>query len=295
VSDVQSDHYHSRVEGRGAFGERFEPVVHSTRPGFLSAAEVARYEADGYLVRTDVFEPKEVASLVEAAGHAAATADPTRDDVIREPGSDAVRSVFRVHRDAGPLGRLARDPRLLLVARQLLGSSVYVHQSRLNFKPAFEGKPFPWHSDFETWHAEDGMPGMRALSVSLLLSENTEHNGPLLVIPGSHKIYVRCPGATPDDHFKQSLRNQEYGVPDRESLSALVGRGGIESVTGPPGTLVFFDCNLMHGSSGNITPLPRNNLFLVYNSVENTLVDPFCGRPARPEFLAERDFSPLTV
>jgi hypothetical protein len=43
-------------------------------------------------------------------------------------------------------------------ARQLLGSDVYVHQSRVNFKPGFNGQDFYWHSDFETWHAEDGMP-----------------------------------------------------------------------------------------------------------------------------------------
>jgi ectoine hydroxylase len=232
-----------------------------------------------------------VRTFVAEAERMAATADRRRDDVIVEPDSNEVRSVFRTHRSAGALGALAHDPRLHGIARQLLGSDVYIHQSRLNFKPAFEGKAFPWHSDFETWHAEDGMPAMRAVSCSLLLTLNTEHNGPLLVIPGSHRVYVRCPGETPADHFKESLRNQQYGVPDRASLSVLVERGGIESITGPAGTLVFFDCNLMHGSAGNITPLPRSNLFMVYNSTANALVAPFCGRPARPEFLAERDFT----
>jgi ectoine hydroxylase len=135
---------------------------------------------------------------------------------------------------------------------------------------------------------EDGMPRMRALSISLLLTPNTAHNGPLLVVPGSHKRYVRCVGATPEDHFKQSLRRQQIGVPAREALRALVEESSIESVLGPAGTVVFFDCNLMHGSGGNITPLPRHNVFLVYNSAENTLQAPFSGQKARPEFLAER-------
>lgn len=30
----------------------------------------------------------------------------------------------------------------------------------------------------------------------------------------------------------------------------------------------------MHGSSDNITPYPRSNLFIVYNSVQNALVRP---------------------
>ena len=57
--------------------------------------------------------------------------------------------------------------------------------------------------------------------------------------------------------------------------------------------MLLFDCNILHGSGGNITPLPRHNLFLVYNSVHNRLVDPFGGMPARPPFLAERD--PVTL
>lgn len=288
MSQLQYDHYHSRGEVPPGFALRREPVVHGDRPGLLSAAELARYGTDGFLVRPDVLSAREVETLVYAAARAARDADRSRDHVVCEPGNDAVRTIFRVHRDGGAFERLTRDPRLRLVARQILGSSVYVHQSRLNFKPAFDGKPFYWHSDFETWHAEDGMPAMRALSVSVLLTLNTEHNGPLLVIPGSHQTYVRCPGETPEDHFRQSLRQQRYGVPDERSLSALVECGGIRSITGAAGTVVFFDCNLMHGSAGNITPMPRNNLFIVYNSVENRLVAPFCGRAPRPEFLAER-------
>src|SRR3546814_3200003 len=59
------------------------------------------------------------------------------------------------------LRRLAADERLAGVARFLLDDTVYIHQSRLNYKPGFQGKEFYWHSDFETWHVEDGMPRMR--------------------------------------------------------------------------------------------------------------------------------------
>jgi ectoine hydroxylase len=57
---------------------------------------------------------------------------------------------------------------------------------------------------------------------------------------------------------------------------------------------VPFDCNTMHGSNGNITPYPRGNAFFVYNSVENTLQQPFRGLKPRPEHIATRqNFSPL--
>jgi ectoine hydroxylase len=126
-----------------------------------------------------------------------------KDDhrTVVEPASDEVRSLFEIHRTNRVLARLIADPRIAGIARQLLGSEVYVHQSRVNFKPAFKGKEFSWHSDFETWHTEDGMPRMRALSISVSLTHNYTFNGPLMLIPGSHRRYVTCVGETPEDNF----------------------------------------------------------------------------------------------
>lgn len=121
---------------------------------------------------------------------------------------------------------------------------------------------------------------VRALSMSVLLAENTPHNGPLMVLPGSHRTYLTCIGETPDDHYLSSLKRQEYGVPDEDSLAELAHRHGIVAPTGKPGTVILFDCNLMHGSNGNITPFPRANAFLVYNAVSNRLEEPF-GAPRR--------------
>src|SRR5690625_6354074 len=93
-----------------------------------------------------------------------------------------------------------QDPRLVNVARQILGSEVYVHQSRVNYKPGFDGDEFYWHSDFETWQVEDGILEMRALSCSVLVPENDACNGPLMLIPGSHRTIFVCPGDTPGKH-----------------------------------------------------------------------------------------------
>ena len=284
------DAYESRTGSQPELAERGDPVVwEPTAPGPLDRDQLARYARDGFLVWPRLFSAAQVTALLAEMERLAAAADRSRDDVIVEPDSDAVRSLFRLHHDSDAMRTLAADPRLAAAARQILGDDVYIHQSRVNFKPAFEGKSFPWHSDFETWHVEDGMPRMRALSVSLFLTRNTEHNGPLMVIPGSHLRYVRCVGETPPEHFKQSLRKQAYGVPDRDSLTRLAADHEIVSCTGEAGTVVMFDCNLMHGSSANITPMPRHNVFLCYNSVANRLVEPFGGTAARPLFLAERD------
>ena len=289
---VAEDLYPSRLLDRPELIERRDPVVYGepALPGPLGAAQLESYAEHGFLVMPSLFGLEETRALDDALLEWTALRDVRGlEETITEPGGTAVRSIFRVHELHPPCARLARDPRLLGVARQILGSAVYMHQSRANLKPGFSGKDFYWHSDFETWHVEDGMPRMRALSVSLALTENFAVNGPLMLVPRSQRLYVACVGATPADHYKASLKKQEYGVPDQESLQTLVDRGGIAAPIGPPGTAVFFDCNTMHGSNSNITPYPRRNLFFVYNSVENRLQDPYCGLGPRPEHIASRE------
>lgn len=283
-----ADPYWSRATDRWEDAERQDPIVWGDARHPLKADQVADYERQGFHHAPELISADEAAELLRAAQGLAAEAEPGRAGVVFEPGGQVVRSLFRVHRTHETFRRLAKDPRLADVARQLLGSDVYIHQSRINFKPALDGKEFFWHSDFETWHIEDGMPRMRAVSVSISLTGNNEFNGPLMVVPGSHQRFIRCQGATPQRHFEQSLQKQQYGVPSREALCRLVDAGGIVAPKGRPGSGLFFECNLMHGSSGNLSPYPRTNLFLVYNSVENALVEPFGSQPPRPEYLAER-------
>jgi ectoine hydroxylase len=114
-----------------------------------------------------------------------------------------------------------------------------------------------------------------------------------MVVPGSHLKYIRCVGTTPENHFQQSLKKQQYGVPSREALEMLVEQGGITAPKGPAGCAIFFDCNTMHGSVGNLSPQPRINLFVVYNSIENGLEAPFGEITPRPDFLAEREIVPV--
>ena len=291
------DLYASRTDRGAAMIARRDPVVYEggTYADALTTEQVASYERDGFLMLENVFNDEEVRGLLDEVRRM--SADPAiikLEEAITEPGSDAVRSIFRVHELSQLLGRLACDPRLIHVARQLLGSEVYMHQSRANMKPGFKGKEFYWHSDFETWHVEDGMPAMRALSCSVLLTDNNACNGPLMLVPGSHQQFISCQGVTPDNHYKKSLKKQEYGVPDTLSLQLLAEQGGIQAMTAKAGSVVFFDCNTMHGSNGNISPWPRANGFMVYTSMENTLVQPKYGLAPRPEHIAARkQFTPL--
>ena len=288
----EPDLYPSRIEDRPRILERRDPVVHTrwSAAAPLSQEQTEAYERDGFLVLRDVFDQAEIEMLRRES--ARLRGDPAAllpESTITEPGSGAVRSVFKVHDQSPTFGRLAADARLAEVARFLLGDEVYLHQTRVNYKPGFRGKEFYWHSDFETWHVEDGMPRMRALSMSILLTENRSFNGPLMLIPGSHKRYLTCVGATPENHYKESLKKQDIGVPDEASLTELAAAGGIVAPTGPAGTVVLFDCNTMHGSNGNITPFARSNAFIVYNAVSNALGAPFGPKTPRPEVIATRE------
>lgn len=283
------DPYASRTGPETGLIERLEPVLWGSAESPLSREELERFESDGFIVRENLFSEAEVKEMMRELARLPGSYDDSAEEVVTEPDTGAVRSIFRVHRTSGLFEKLSRDPRLVGTAEQILASDVYIHQSRINFKPAFDGRAFPWHSDFETWHVEDGMPRMRALSASVLLTENTPVNGPLMLIRGSHKFFVRCPGLTPDEHYKESLREQRHGVPPKEALTRLTARGELVQALAPPGSVLFFDCNAMHGSTGNMSPFPRHNVFLVFNSRHNELQAPFCGLPPRPEFLAERD------
>ncbi|WP_369267459.1 ectoine hydroxylase [Streptomyces harbinensis] len=275
---------------------RQDPVVWSPpgTPGPVGAEQLAGLERDGFLSVEQLITPDEVAGYRAELDRLITDPDIRADErSIVEPKSQEIRSVFEVHRISEVFASLVRDPRVVGTARQILGSDVYVHQSRINVKPGFGASGFYWHSDFETWHAEDGLPRMRTISVSIALTENYDTNGGLMIMPGSHQTFLGCAGETPKDNYKKSLQMQDAGTPSDEALTRFAQEHGIKLFTGPAGSATWFDCNCMHGSGDNITPYPRSNVFIVFNSVENTAVEPFAAPVPRPDYIGARDFTPV--
>jgi ectoine hydroxylase len=287
---IKTNVYPSRTGGEPRRIERCDPILYGgSGDGLLTTQQLADYERDGFLILPNYLPGAQLdACLAELEKVRHDDTLKARDEAIVEPESNNLRSLFAVHRLSKLFANVAADERLAPMARQILGSEVYIHQSRVNFKPGFRGQGFYWHSDFETWHVEDGLPRMRTVSCSILLTQNEAYNGPLLLVPGSHRQYLSCAGKTPENNYKNSLKKQEIGVPDDDSLTKMVDEGGIKTAAGPAGTVVLFECNTMHGSASNISPRPRSNLFFVYNSVDNPLVDPYCGLSPRPEYIAAR-------
>jgi ectoine hydroxylase len=284
------DPYLSRITSTPFITAREDPVLYSNDGGILSQEQLSFYEKNGFLCFDSLFTQAEINCFLKQTETLKKNENLKNSPyTILEPESDEIRSFFHIHHYNPVFKTLACDKRILDIVEQILGNRVYLHQSRINLKPGFKGKGFYWHSDFETWHMEDGMPRMRALSCSIALTENNEFNGPLMLIPGTHKKFIACQGKTPNDNYKQSLRAQYIGVPDPNIIADLVNEHGIVAPKGKPGSVTFFECNTIHGSNSNISPYPRTNVFLVYNHVENALVDPYCDLKPRPEHIAVRN------
>lgn len=288
------DLYPTRSSETTRVFDRSSPIVFGTaEQGPLDAPGLQHYDQTGYLAINDLLTSEELETYREEL--ASLARDPkvkTDERTVVEAKSDEVRSIFDIHRSNEVFRSIANDPRIVGRAEQLLGSAVYIHQSRINYKPGFVGNEFSWHSDFETWHAEDGMPEPRAVSISISLTDNYSFNGPLMIMPGSHTRYVSCAGGTPEDNYKKSLIMQGAGTPDPGTLTEFADEYGIDVLEGPAGGAVMFDSNCMHASNGNVTPYPRSNIFIVYNSVENACTEPFAAPRPRPEFVGSMDFTP---
>lgn len=286
------DIYPSRNGSNTQIIHRQDPVVYASKleDPPLDIATIENYEQNGFIVLEDMFNVNEVKKFNDELGRL--LVDPAiaeSGETINEPDSNAIRSIFRIHVNSAIFNTLSKDKRLVSLAEYLLSDDVYIHQSRLNYKPGFRGKEFYWHSDFETWHVEDGMPRMRALSMSITLTDNLEENGSLMLIPKSHKLFATSEMLTPNNHYETSLKKQDYGIPTDQQLTQLVTQGGIKLVKCKPGSVIVFDCNTMHGSSSNITPFPRSNIFFVYNAMTNKVQQPFSNQTPRPEYICTRE------
>ena len=295
ITHKEQDLYPTRLPRPAPVATREHPTVWG-EPGVgpIDEAEYSGYETRGYMIVEELLTLDEVASYNREVTRLAADPELRQDiRVVTEKSSGEVRSIFEVQDLNEAIDALARDPRVLGRAEQILGSEVYLHQTRINYMPGFKGTGFYWHSDFETWHAEDGMPVPRAVSCSIALTRNYPFNGGLMVMPGSQRDFVPSVGETPDENYASSLKEQTVGVPSEEAITELARKYGIDQFTGEAGSAIWFDANTMHGSGNNITPFPRSNVFFVFNSVENALVEPFAAKDQRPNHIANRDFTPL--
>ena len=244
----------------------------------LSDTDIAEFHETGYLFRPNTFTEQEAAVLREAAKEVYAL---EREEVWREK-TGAPRTAFAAHLYNEAFRRLGAHPRLIEPVKQVLGEDVYMHQYKVNAKAAFEGDVWQWHQDYGTWMRDDGMPEPRAMNIAVFIDEVLPINGPLMLIPGSHKKGVQQAG--------HDLETTSYPLwtLDKDVVKNLVDEGGIVAPTGKPGSMLMFHGNLVHASPPNITPYPRTIVYLTLCAVSNHIT-----KFKRAEWIAHRDFAPI--
>ena len=251
----------------------------------LNPEQLEQFDRDGYLFFPSLFSPEETKTLNDAVPELYSRRE---DYNIREKGKDAVRTNFAAHMYSEPFAKLGRHPRMVEPVQELLGEELYMHQFKSNGKMAFEGDVWQWHQDYGTWLNDDLMPTERAMNVAIFLDDVTEHNGPLMFIPGSHKKGVV--------DAKHDLTTTSYPLwtVDNDLIRQLIQRaggkeGGIVSPKGPAGSMILFHSCLVHASGSNLSPFNRVSVYLSLCAVSNHI-----RRHKRPEYIAHRDFTPIS-
>jgi ectoine hydroxylase len=263
----------------------------------LTSEQVTNYREQGYVLLPDCFNQQEVSAINHAYAEVLSQPSPAR---VLEKDGETVRSVYGSHTSHAVLDRLARHPRLVNLSRQILEGDVYIHQFKVNAKAAFGGDLWEWHQDYVFWHYEDGMPAPRVINVLVFLDEVTEFNGPLMLIPRSHREGIISTNDTDDgsasmepapeswtQHVSAKLK---YSL-SKDVIRRMVLQHGIVAPKGGPGSVLLFDPNICHGSATNMSPFDRRIAIVTYNHVNNR---PTNTENLRPEFLSARGREAIT-
>jgi len=244
----------------------------------LSEEELELFDETGYLFFPGKFSSDEAALLKREADEVYAS---KREEVWRE-SSGVARTAFAAHKYNEGFRRLGAHPRLIEPVQQLLDGPVYMHQFKVNAKAAFDGALWQWHQDYGTWARDDEMPEPRAMNIAVFIDDVTAANGPLLFIPGSHKL-----GVVEAGHDLETTSYPLWTL-DRSKVTELAEQGGCVAPTGPAGSMLLFSSLLVHASPPNISPFDRTIVYLSLCHVDNHI-----RAFNREEWIAHRDFTPI--
>ncbi len=178
--------------------------------GLLSATQIEGFFEVGYVVQPRIFGPSEIARMRDAFCRLERTARKLgRGGMYRGSQFVLERAThlrpMRIHRIVWcgavepVLSDFGKDPRLLRMAGQLLGShqvSQLINQA--HFKLPGDGVGFPWHQDSVhrrygrgEWIDANGRGSY--VQTVVAIDDVNEENGPLQIIPGTCKLGHREP------------------------------------------------------------------------------------------------------
>lgn len=263
----------------------------------LTAEQLSFYDENGFLFIENLFSKDEAQLILNELPQLFEQETPRK--ILEKTG--AVRSFFAPDHTNDLFRRLTRLEKLVVPSTQLVGNGVYIHQTKINSKQALLGDWWEWHQDFTFWHEEDNISLPNMVTAMIFLNEVNEFNGPMLVIPGSHKTGIVSEQPNHDresddkwfseyqkstPYMSQLTANLKYTL-SQEILARWIEKRGIVSVKGSVGSVLFFHGSIFHASSNNLSPWDRNTFLITYNSVDNV---PIGMESPRPDFLAGRDY-----
>nr|VFK53375.1 MAG: ectoine hydroxylase [Candidatus Kentron sp. TUN]VFK55217.1 MAG: ectoine hydroxylase [Candidatus Kentron sp. TUN] len=270
--------------------KRTDPVVWSKgiyTP--LTVEQLDNYERQGYLLIKGFFTADEVDRLNEQT-QLLADKRPKNALFGSESKEGHLRFLLGIHNDE-PFKKYARNGFIVSAAKQILDSDVYIYQSKVVSKEPFVGQEIPFHTDYYVWNSIDGLPAPRITNVSIFLTDQEVFNGALMVVPGSHKYFLQVRRQQPHLADKEdfdnvaNLRQRRYDQIDQKEFRMIAEQNSFDCLTGRKGDVLFFDANIIHGSTDNISPFQRRQLFFTYNQISNKPAN-----PVRPDFMVDRDY-----
>ncbi len=218
----------------------------------LSQDQKAFYEGNGYLKVEQVVTPAELAELQQVTDDLIDTSRQISESDERfdlDSGHSAeqprLTRIKLPHKQHPVYDRILKRSKVTQVLNDLLGPDTVLNTAKLNCKAPGGGAAVEWHQDWAFYPATNDS----LLAFGLMLEDVTEANGPLMVIPGSHKGPVLshhangtfCGAINPDD--------------------PLFDRDRIVTLTGKAGDMTVHHVRLLHGSAPNRSDRARKILF----------------------------------
>lgn len=131
---------------------------------------------------------------------------------------------------------------------ELIGPGLRFHHGKINSKLPGTATQVKWHQDFPF----EPMTNDDMITALLFIDDVTLENGPLEVLPGTHKGPIHS-------HWHDGVFT---GSVDDAIIDAQ--RGNIVRCTGKAGSVCLMHANLLHGSAPNLSDHPRTLYIATY-------------------------------
>jgi ectoine hydroxylase-related dioxygenase (phytanoyl-CoA dioxygenase family) len=214
----------------------------------LSREQVETYREQGYLLVEDVIEG-ELLERLRRATHEMIdrSRSVTASDAVfdLDEGHSAERPrltrIKQPHLNVPGFDEVLHAPKVKAALQALLGPAVRLQTTKLNTKAPGGGAAVEWHQDWAFYpHTNDDL-----LAVGLMLEDVDEANGPLMVIPGTHKGPV----------LSHAVNGVFAGAID--PADPLFEREKAVTLTGRAGSMTVHHVRLLHGSAPNMSDRAR--------------------------------------